>query len=147
MTAFRVDPSQDSFGSYISRGNYYVDKSEMIYRYFSESFVSNILFTRPRRFGKTMIMTMFRCFLDNCQDSKDLFKGLKIMKYEDFVQQNMNKWPVVFLSFKDVKGANYEKVYEAFRGKIAEVFRYHSYLLGSDDLDEGDKRKFNSLKE
>ena len=144
---FKIDPSQDIFSLYRAKGNYYVDKTEMIYHYLVESFKSKIMFTRPRRFGKTMVMTMFADFLDIRKDSSEVFRGLKVMEHEEFVEKNMNKWPVVFLSLKEVRGMDYKETYESFRAAIARIFRYHSYLLDSTDLDEGDKRKFASLKE
>ena len=138
---FKIDPSQDIFSLYRAKGNYYVDKTEMIYHYLVESFESKIMFTRPRRFGKTMVMTMFANFLDIRKDSSEVFKGLKVMEHEEFVEKNMNKWPVVFLSLKEVRGMDYKETYESFRAAIARRFSYHSYLLDSNNLDEGDKRK------
>ncbi len=143
---FKIDPAQDSFDCYIKEKNYYVDKTEIIYEYLEESFESKIMFTRPRRFGKTMIMTMFRDFLDNTQKSEELFKGLKIMEHKDLVNQYMNKYPVLFLSLKDVKGSSFEDIYDLFRNKVCEVYRDHAYLLSSEYLDDDDKEMFSELK-
>ena len=146
MAKIKIDPTQDSFRSYIAKGNYYIDKTEIIHEYLEESFESKIMFTRPWRFGKTMIMTMFRDFLDNTRKSEELFKGLKIMEHKDLVNLYMNKYPVIFLSLKEVKGFSFEDIYDLFRDKVSEVYRTHSYLLSNNDLEDADKEKFSRIR-
>ena len=66
--------------------SYYVDKTAVIEEYLVKHFEKAVLFTRPRRFGKTLTMTMFRDFLDVRQDSLEIFKGLEIMGHTDVVE-------------------------------------------------------------
>ena len=142
---FKVDPSQDIFSLYRAKGNYYVDKTEMIYHYLVESFESKIMFTRPRRFGKTMVMTMFADFLDIRKDSSEVFKGLKVMEHEEFVEKNMNKWPVVFLSLKDMRATTSDGILDCIRVKIAEVMEYHEELATSKSISESEREMYFEL--
>ena len=142
---FKVDASQDNFDCYIRENNYYVDKTEIIYDYLGKWFESKIMFTRPRRFGKTMIMTMFRDFLDNTQKSEDLFKGLKIMEHKELVEKYMNQYPVIFLSLKNVKGHEFTSVYRLLRNQISDAFDNHRYLLDSNALSDENKEIYSKL--
>ena len=92
-------------------GAYYIDKSEIIEEYLVRRFDKAVLFARPRRFGKTLTMTMLRDFLDIRQDSRDIFSGLKIMRYPDVVRDYMNQYPVVFLSLKEVFGQDFDSLF------------------------------------
>ena len=82
------------------KGCYYVDKTLMIAEWLN-SFAEVTLITRPRRFGKTLNMTMLREFFDITKDSGELFEGLKIS--QTACMQELNSRPVIFLSFKDCK--------------------------------------------
>ncbi len=95
------------FGDMITGNGYYVDKTLMIAEWLQTMNGNVTLITRPRRFGKTLNMTMLREFFDITKDSGDLFKGLKIS--QTAYMQELNSRPVIFLSFKDCKG-NYESV-------------------------------------
>ena len=95
------------FGDMITGNGYYADKTLMIAEWLQTMNGNVTLITRPRRFGKTLNMTMLREFFDITKDSGDLFKGLKIS--QTAYMQELNSRPVIFLSFKDCKG-NYESV-------------------------------------
>ena len=86
-----IDESCDSFRELRESGAYYADKTSMIKRYLADNFKSVVLFARPRRFGKTLTMTMFRDFLDVRQSSRDIFAGLEIMEHPDVVERFMNR--------------------------------------------------------
>ena len=94
--------SYDDFRELRENNAYYVDKSRMLEEYLGRRFDKVILFARPRRFGKSLTMTMIRDFLDIRQKSAELFDGLEIMRYPDIVETYMNQYPVVFLSLKEV---------------------------------------------
>ena len=80
---------------------YYVDKTELIQALVKTEPAEITLFTRPRRFGKTLVMSMLASFFDIRRDSRDLFEGLKIAEDQKLCELWMNQWPVIFLSLKD----------------------------------------------
>lgn len=142
-----IDESCDSFRRIREGGFYYVDKTMMLKEYLADNFKSAVLFARPRRFGKTMTMTMFRDFLDIRQDSRKIFEGLKIMEYPEVVAEYMNSWPVVFLSLKEVFGNNYEAFYDNFRLIVSNICMDLNNLMESDKVDLDDKMLFSDLKQ
>ena len=111
----RIRLSYDSFRELRESGSYYVDKTGIIKEYLSDGFEKAVLFTRPRRFGKTLTLTMFRDFLDVRQDSREIFSGLRIMDSPEVVREYMNQYPVVFISLKEVFGRNFEEVFRSFQ--------------------------------
>ena len=145
MNKLSVNPGNDNFGTQIEKGYLYVDKTEMIHEFLTESFRTPVLFTRPRRFGKTMVMTMFRDFLDIRRDSKALFQGLDIMKHPDTVGKYMNQYPVIFLSLKDVKGNVFEDVFASLRFQLARVFKGFDELASSNKMTEYDKHDYDNI--
>ena len=88
----KIQLSNDTFRFLRESDSYYIDKTGMLEIYLNEKFEKAVLFARPRRFGKTITMTMFRDFLDIRQDSKKIFDGLKIMKHKETVKSYMNKY-------------------------------------------------------
>ena len=102
--AVRISVGGDNFERLRSNGSYYVDKTELLYELVQKQDNLVTLFTRPRRFGKTLTMSMMECFFDIRRDSRDLFAGLDITKHEDFCREWMNQYPVLFVSFKDAAG-------------------------------------------
>ena len=113
--ALNIRVSYDSFRELRESHAYYVDKTEIIAEFLLKQFDQAVLFTRPRRFGKTLTMTMFRDFLDIRQDSRDIFSDLKVMRQADLVREYMNQYPVVFLSLKEVFGTTYESTFKYFK--------------------------------
>ena len=140
-----IDETIDSFRTIREEGCYYVDKTLMIKEYFKDNFKRKVLFACPRRFGKTLTMTMFRDFLDIRQDSKAIFEGLEIMEYPDIVRDYMNKYPVVFFSLKEAFGKTPSSFSRMFQNVVAELCVNYSELLLSEDVDEADKEKLNNL--
>ena len=87
---------------------YYIDKT-MYIKDILDNKSEVILVTRPRRFGKTLNMSMLRYYFDiKCKDSKELFKGLKIMKQDEYYTSKLGAFPVIYLSLKDINGSNIE---------------------------------------
>ena len=115
---------------------YYVDKSMFIKEVMQEVVV---LYTRPRRFGKTLNMSMLNYFY-NIKEKENvyLFKGLEISKDEE-VMQHQNKYPVIFLSLKDMKRDTFERQIEKFQSMVSKIIEQHTELLSSNQLDEYDK--------
>ncbi len=135
----------------IFNGNYYyIDKTPFIKSVFRND--SPLLITRPRGFGKTLTTDTFYQFLkinpENPSDAsyqEELFKDTKIYEDGDFCQKFMGKWPVIFVSFKDVEGSDFEAACWKLAGIIAKVTKEHKYLQYSDKLDERDKKRFQNL--
>lgn len=118
---------------------YYIDKTGLISQLMKNSFAEVTLITRPRRFGKTLAMSMLENFFDIRHDSKEIFSGLEISEDTSFYRKWMNQWPVASLSFRQVDGLNFESAYEMFTSVIADLFQKHSYVLNSDKLSNFDK--------
>ena len=141
-----IRASYDSFRDLRENHAYYIDKTEMLEEYLIRRFDKAVLFARPRRFGKTLTMTMLRDFLDIRQDSREIFSGLKIMEYPDVVRNYMNQYPVVFLSLKEVFGESYEKVFRNFQIVISTVCDVHVGLLESRNVGKIHKEFFEKLQ-
>ena len=130
---------------------YFVDKTEFIKTVFTDS-ASVLLFTRPRRFGKTLLMTMFESFLKINKDKpfdtsiqQQYFKGTRILDDKEFCSKFMGQYPVIELSLKDVDGNNFEEAYESFAATIFRLASGYKYLLNSKKLDDSDKEELKNL--
>ncbi len=133
----------ESFEEIRKKEFYYVDKtgfiSELLY---CGSKV--ILFTRPRRFGKTLNMSMLKCFFEvSC--NKTLFDGLEIARDQELCERYMGKYPVIFISFKDVTGADYSFAYQQLLRMIGKEALRFRLLLESPNLDSYDKELYKAL--
>ena len=122
---------------------YYIDKTRIISRIISDD-ADFILFTRPRRFGKTTLQTMLRSFFDIRKNSVQLFSGLDIEKDEAAVSGWMNKFPVIYLSLKDIDGATFESALYRFREIIIELFTANSFILDTE-ISKSDRNLFMKL--
>jgi hypothetical protein len=122
---------------------YYVDKTGFIAELINNRGKVN-LFTRPRRFGKTLTMSMLKYFFEVGTD-KTLFDGLEISKYSQLCEQYMGKYPVISVSFKDVGGAKYNSAKAAMTDLVGgEALRF-KYLLESDKLEKEEKDAYAQL--
>ena len=93
--AFTVPIGHEFFEEVINSGSYYVDKTELIYQIVHGTNSKVSLITRPRRFGKTLNMTMIQSFFDITRDNRKLFQGLAVSAHEDFCREWMNQYPVI----------------------------------------------------
>lgn len=123
-------------------GYYYIDKTNLIQKLLVPKPAEVTLFTRPRRFGKTLGMNMLAHFFDIQEDSRKLFQGLKISENRELCENWMNQYPVVLLSFKNVDGLEFETAYGKLESVIAELYKSHYYLKDSEKLNEFDKDIF-----
>ena len=123
---------------------FYIDKSLYIKEILNEN-SKTILITRPRRFGKSLNMSMLYHFFNMNEDSKDIFDGLKIMKEENNCLSEMNNYPVIRLSFNGIAADNYENMMEKIKTKISIAFKDHMYLLDSDKLFDVEKEDFLAI--
>ncbi len=126
---------------------YYVDKSGMIAEILSTESTLVTLITRPRRFGKTLGMSMLASFFDIRKDSRNIFAGLEIAENRELCDRWMNQYPVIFLSFKDVDGLTFTSAYEMLAATITDLYKEHLYLLGSDKINPYDQEIIRRLVE
>lgn len=108
-------------------GYYYVDKSGLIGELLSTTGTKVTLITRPRRFGKTLGMSMLESFFDIRKDNKALFEELEIAKRHELCMEWMNQWPTVFVSFRQVDGLNFNSAYDMLTLVISELYKKHCY--------------------
>lgn len=124
---------------------FFVDKSGLIEELLNTESNEVTLITRPRRFGKTLGMSMLASFFDIRRDSSELFRGLKISQKEELCQKWMNQYPVLFVTFKDVDGLDFQSAKEMLRIQIADRCNEYLYLLSSEKVNENDKAIFRQL--
>ena len=128
------------------RKNYFIDKS-MYIKDIIDNQSAVVLVTRPRRFGKTLNMSMLKYYFDcNAKDSKELFEGLKIMEQGEKYTSKLGAYPCLYLTLKDVNDSNYENMILDFKTAILEMYREHIYLLDSDRIYQFEKDKINLIQ-
>lgn len=127
------------------RGYYYIDKTALIRELLKTTGTKVTLITRPRRFGKTLGMSMLESFFDIRKESVTLFKGMNIMKSDELCREWMNQYPTLFLTFKNIDGLTFANAYGKLKFEISELYKQHSYLLKSDKISEEDKELFRIL--
>ena len=125
------------------KGFYYIDKTKLIEQLL-DSWGKVNLFTRPRRFGKTLNMSMLRHFFEIGTD-KTLFDGLHISQRRDLCDEYMGKYPVVALTLKGVDGTTFEEAKLSLAELIVAEARRFKFLLESDKLDADDKEMYREL--
>lgn len=124
---------------------FYIDKTDFI-REWWESGDAVTLITRPRRFGKTLNMSMVEQFFSRTYaEREDLFQGLKIWR-EDHYRKLQGTYPVISLSFANVKDDSYDNAYRKICQLITDIYTRHSYLLQSEHLQEEDRTYFRSVR-
>ena len=142
---------KDAF-SLLREGNcYFVDKTPYLKTVFTDQ-SAVMLFTRPRRFGKTLLISMFDSFLkinpekpfDNSKQL-ELFKGTKILEDKEFCDKFMGQCPVITITLKKVDGTNFKEFYESFASAVYDVALRYSYLKNSNKLDKSDKDELENL--
>ena len=130
-----------------SQEYYYVDKTLMIRDLLNERPLVS-LFTRPRRFGKTLNMDMLRTFFEKTEEDTSIyFKDKKIWKCGEKYREYQGKYPVIFLTFKDVKRNTWEETYDHISLLISEEYQRHSELLESNICNEYEKEIYRRIAE
>lgn len=143
--AIKCPLGNDSFTEIRQNGDYYVDKTQFIAELLKNSFKVRLI-TRPRRFGKTLTMSMLEDFFDIGRNSKPDFEGLAIFQDKELCAAWMNQWPTVFLTLKSVSGKTFESAYGMFRFLVADLCKKYSFLESSGKVDDADKKVFTKLK-
>jgi hypothetical protein len=144
--AFTVSVGEADFAALRNENAYYVDKTEIIYELVHDTNNKVTLFTRPRRFEKTLMMSMMENFFNIRKDSKSLFENLAIAKHKTFCKEWMNQYPVLFISFKDAESETYEVAYAKLMNVIADVCKGISDIAKKDMADKDDLDVFARLK-
>lgn len=123
-------------------GFYYIDKTGLVKELLNPKPAEVTLITRPRRFGKTLAMSMLENFFDIKKNSRELFAGLEISSSEELCSQWMNQCPTVSLSFRQVDGLDFSSAYDMLTMVISILFNRHRYLLESQEISEFQKTAF-----
>lgn len=147
MRYLKLPLGMSDFEEIRQNGYYYIDKSGLILDLLVWKAAKVTLITRPRRFGKTLGMSMLAHFFDIEKDSRALFEGLEISKQKELCVYWMNQYPVIFLTFKKVDGLNFKSAYEMLEVTIAEFCQSHSFLMESEKIAKEQKKIFQRLKE
>lgn len=134
-----------SFESIRRENCFYIDKTSFIREWWEKKDVATLIM-RPRRFGKTLNMSMLNCFFSNrYQNQLELFEGLEIWKDETY-RRLQGTYPVIFLSFASVKANSYENAKKQINAQICRVYEENRFLLDGELLSENEKEQFQSVK-
>ena len=139
-----VSIGKQNFADIIENKYFYIDKTALIKEWW-DSGDDVTLITRPRRFGKTLNMSMLNCFFSNQYAGRgDLFEGLKIWEYEKY-RNIQGTYPVIFLSFAGIKSDNINDAKLQIKGLIATVYGLHRYMLEGNFLSANEKAMFERM--
>jgi len=142
----RIPIGIDDFRTLRDAGLEYVDKSHLIRQLLDRSGVQVVLLPRPRRFGKSLNLSLLRYFFEKRgEDLSHLFQDLSIWQAGDAYRAHFQRYPVIHLSFKETKLDSFDDCWGALKKKIAVLFQEHLYLLGSDRLSEWELRDFRAI--
>ena len=139
MRELSIPVGVSDFEEIRKNGYYYIDKSGLIKELLDSTGTEVTWITRPRRFGKTLGMSMLENFFDIRKNSRKLFEGLEIAKNQTLCDEWMNQYPTIFVSFRQVDGLDFTGAYDMLTWVISELYKKHLYLLESDRINECDK--------
>lgn len=142
---FKVGVGKSDFDELIKSGDYYVDKTELLYELVNDTDNKVTLFTRPRRFGKTLMMSMMENFFSIRKNSKSIFEGLAIRSHEDFCKEWMNQYPILFMSFKDVEAEDFNGAYKMLISRLADVCKGLTDINKNELVNPADRDIFERL--
>lgn len=145
MNDIKIPVGSSDFLEYRQQDYYYIDKSGLICELLKTTATKVVLITRPRRFGKTLNMSMLSYFFDIRKESASLFKGLEIYERKDLCSKWMNQYPTIFITFKTVDGRSYEEAYAMLTAVISAVCIEHYYLLENEEINPIQKSVFQKL--
>ncbi len=144
-TKKRLKIGNSNFKTLIEDNGYLVDKTLLIRDFYDNSNYV-LLIPRPRRFGKTLNLSMIEHFFDiQKPESRELFSEFKISKHKDFCEKHQNKYPVVNVSLKDVKEKNWENCLNEIKIEVSKLYSNFDFLLESDSLKYNEKQIFEKI--
>ena len=134
----------DNFEELISENCYFVDKSLFI-KEILDSKAKVTLIPRPRRFGKTLNISMLKCFFEKTENSRiSLFDNLAIAQFED-IMAHQGQYPVIFFTLKFIESETWDDCFKKLKKIIADIYRQHLYLLKDSLLDVTQKKQFEAI--
>ena len=145
MPKYLMPVGNTDFKEIRETGLYYIDKTMLIDQLVGQSAAKVTLFTRPRRFGKSLNMSMLQHFFDIRENNKDLFDGLSISTNKELYDEWRNKYPTILVSFKSVEATNFQDAVSQLKLVLADLFRSHIYLLDESGLNNYDVKKFDRI--
>ena len=147
----KISIGMEDFKEIINKDGYFVDKTLMI-RDLIESNAKVTLFTRPRRFGKTLNQYMIRRFFEDeiteqgeKIDNGHLFDGLAISRCGEDILKHRQQYPVIFISLKSAKQPDFDMAYRCLADEISKEFERHRYLTRSDKISASNKQRFEKI--
>ena len=143
---------KDNFAELKDKNRYYVDKTPYLKQVFAVDDADVLLFTRPRRFGKTLLMNMFESFLKISEKNpgdttihQNYFKDTKISEDKEFCKKYMGQFPVISITLKDVQGKNFKAAYLKLAEVVSSKANEFYFLKNSPNLNDKEKAKFDLL--
>ena len=145
MPKYLMPVGNTDFKEIRETGLYYIDKTMLIDQLVGKSGAKVTLFTRPRRFGKSLNMSMLQHFFDCREKGESLFDGLAISKNKALCDSWMNQYPTILVSFKTVDATNFQDAVAQLKLVFADLFRSHIYLMDDNKLDNYDIKKLDRI--
>ncbi len=142
---FKVGVGKSDFADLRKSDNYYVDKTKILYELVHDTDNKVTLFTRPRRFGKTLMISMIENFFNIRKDSREIFGGLRITEYGEFCDAWMNQYPVLSISFKDMEALTFDGAYKMLKTTVADVCKELDDLMEEGVVNDADAEIFRQL--
>ena len=140
-----ISIGNQSFESIREKDNFYIDKTNFIREWWDNDDTVTLI-TRPRRFGKTLNMSMLECFFSNkYKDRGDLFEGLEIWNDEKY-RKLQGTYPVIFLSFAKIKQNTYEGAVKQIKNELINLYNAFDYIVKSDLYNENEKLQYKSIR-
>ena len=144
--SLRVPIGIEDFRTLREAGLTYVDKSHLIRELLDRPGAQVVLLPRPRRFGKSLNLSMLRCFFEKRdEDFSPLFDGLSIWRAGDAYRQHFQRYPVIYLNFKDIKASTFEVVWDGIREQIRDLYNAHRVVLESGRLDAVEAQRYQQV--
>ena len=141
-----IDIGVQNFEKIRERNSFYVDKTDFIKEWW-ENGADVTLITRPRRFGKTLNLSMLECFFSNQYEGRgELFEGLSIWKEEKY-KRLQGTYPVIFLSFASIKSGEPARIKIAIKQVISNIYKSFQYMMESEIFDCGDRKYYSSVND
>ena len=142
---YGIGIGQSDFKILRIKKNYYIDKTKYI-KDIIDNESSVVLITRPRRFGKTLNMSMLRYYFDcTKKDSRELFEGLEIMKQDEKYTSKLGYYPCIYLTLKDAGLQSYELMIMQLRTLLMDIYYENRYLLEEAEMAPGERNIFNKI--
>lgn len=145
MKIINIPAGTSNFAEIRRKGSYFIDKTGLIVQLMKTQSTKATLITRPRRFGKTLCMSMLSEFFDIQKESRHFFAGLSVMENEELCRQWMNQYLTLSLTFRSVDGLDFSGAYAQLVSVIAELYKKHSYLTESERIHPLDKEQFHRI--